>query len=91
MASARAVLPAVAFAASPYEAVDGAAATVIVTEWDAFRALDLAELRQRMEGDVLVDLRNIYRPEAAEAAGLFYTGVGRGQLVEPAELSVAAE
>nr|AGU11271.1 UDP-glucose/GDP-mannose dehydrogenase family, NAD binding domain [uncultured organism] len=91
MVSARAMLPNVDFATSPFDAVNGATATVIVTEWDAFRALDLSELRQRMDGNVLVDLRNIYRPEAAEAAGLFYSGVGRGQLIEPVQLSAAAE
>ncbi|MBB5709931.1 UDP-glucose dehydrogenase family protein [Sphingomonas xinjiangensis] len=91
MSSARALLPNVEFVTSPYDAVDAAAATVIVTEWDAFRALDLRNIRERMAGDVLVDLRNIYRPEAAEAAGLFYFGVGRGQLSEPAELRAAAE
>jgi len=91
MAAARPLLPNVAFATSPYEAAEDAAALVIVTEWDAFRALDLAQLRSRMAGDALVDLRNIYRPEAVEAAGFAYTGVGRGTLPGPGEFSVAAE
>ena len=91
MAAARPMLPNVAFATSPYEAADGAAALVIVTEWNAFRALDLEALHARMEGDVLVDLRNIYRPDTVEAAGFTYTGVGRGLAVAPEALAIAAE
>ena len=91
MAAARPLLPNVEFATSPYEAAEGAAALVIVTEWDAFRALDLTQLRKRMAGHALVDLRNIYRPEAVEAAGFAYTGVGRGTLSMAEEFSVAAE
>jgi UDPglucose 6-dehydrogenase len=91
MAAARPLLPNVEFATSPYEAAEGAAALVIVTEWDAFRALDLSQLRKRMAGAALVDLRNIYRPEAVEAAGFAYTGVGRGTLPPAEEFSVAAE
>jgi UDPglucose 6-dehydrogenase len=44
-----------------------------------------------MEGDVLVDLRNIYRPDTVEAAGFTYTGVGRGLAVAPEALAIAAE
>jgi UDPglucose 6-dehydrogenase len=91
MAAARPLLPNVEFATSPYEAAEGAEALVIVTEWDAFRALDLTQLRKRMSGHALVDLRNIYRPEAVEAAGFTYSGVGRGTLPPAEELSVAAE
>ncbi|MBO9621719.1 MAG: UDP-glucose/GDP-mannose dehydrogenase family protein [Sphingomonas sp.] len=90
MAAARPLLPGVEFATSPYEAADGASALVIVTEWDAFRALDLGQLRNRMAGNALVDLRNIYRPEAVEAAGFTYTGVGRGTSATE-ELAIAAE
>ncbi|HVJ02724.1 MAG TPA: UDP binding domain-containing protein, partial [Sphingomonas sp.] len=90
MAAARPLLPGVEFATSPYEAAEGAAALVIVTEWDAFRALDLTQLRNRMTGNALVDLRNIYRPEAVEAAGFAYTGVGRGTYATE-ELAIAAE
>ncbi|QDP18855.1 UDP-glucose dehydrogenase family protein [Sphingomonas xanthus] len=59
---------------------DGADALVIVTEWDEFRALNLKELAGRMRGRMLVDLRNIYDRAEAEAAGLEYQGVGRGQV-----------
>ena len=60
-----------------YEAMDGADALVIVTEWDAFRALDLNRAKSLLNEPVLVDLRNIYPREAVEKAGFRYTSVGR--------------
>jgi UDPglucose 6-dehydrogenase len=51
---------------------------VIVTEWDEFRALDLAAIAGAMRGKALVDLRNVYEKAEAERAGLTYFGVGRG-------------
>jgi UDPglucose 6-dehydrogenase len=74
---AKALMPDLTYCADPYEAATGADAVVIVTEWDAFRAIDLKRLKAAMAGDVLVDLRNIYRREAAAAAGFAYTAVGR--------------
>jgi UDPglucose 6-dehydrogenase len=50
---------------------------VIVTEWDAFRALDLARVRELANEPVLVDLRNIYNPEDVRARGFKYASVGR--------------
>jgi UDPglucose 6-dehydrogenase len=72
-----ALLPGAAWAADPYEAAAGADAVVVVTEWNMFRGLDLARLRAAMAGDVLVDLRNVYNPAEAAAAGFAYQGVGR--------------
>ncbi len=77
MDSARPLMPEVTMAGDPYSAIDGADAVVIVTEWDAFRALDLARVKQLAKAPVLVDLRNIYRPEDVRAAGFAYTSVGR--------------
>ncbi|WP_375391625.1 UDP-glucose dehydrogenase family protein [uncultured Sphingomonas sp.] len=77
MEAARALLPDLTYCRDAYEAADGADAVVIVTEWDAFRALDLDRLKGAMQAPVLVDLRNIYRREAVEAAGFRYTAVGR--------------
>ena len=59
------------------DAIDGADVLVVLTEWNEFRALDLAAARQRMRGDVLVDLRNIFNGRTAREAGFKYTGVGR--------------
>ncbi len=64
-------------ATSAYEVAEGADAVMIVTEWDAFRALDLARLKQVMAAPVLVDLRNVYRRDEVEGAGFTYTAVGR--------------
>ncbi|GAA3718781.1 UDP-glucose 6-dehydrogenase [Sphingomonas cynarae] len=74
---AKALMPDLIYCADPYDAATGADAVVIVTEWDAFRAIDLKRLKAAMAGDVLVDLRNIYRREAAEAVGFTYAGIGR--------------
>jgi UDPglucose 6-dehydrogenase len=77
MEQAKPLLPGVVFCSGPYEAVEGADALVIVTEWDAYRALDLDRIRQAMKDAVVVDLRNIYRPEEMAAKGFRYSGVGR--------------
>jgi UDPglucose 6-dehydrogenase len=71
------VLSDVTYCASPREAAKGASAAVIVTEWDAYRALDLAQLKSLLAEPVLVDLRNVYERETVEAAGLRYVAVGR--------------
>jgi len=72
-----ALLPGVAWCDDAYEAADGADALVILTEWNEFRALDLARLAGAMRGRVMVDLRNIYLPEDARSAGFAYSSVGR--------------
>ena len=79
MELAKVIMPAVEMADSSYKAAKEADAVVIVTEWDAFRALDLKKLAQVMKGRVLVDLRNIYNPSEIAQTGLIYTSVGRNQ------------
>jgi UDPglucose 6-dehydrogenase len=71
------LMPDVQMADSPYAAIEGADAVAIVTEWDAFRALDLARVKELAKAPVLVDLRNIYRPEDVRARGFTYASVGR--------------
>jgi UDPglucose 6-dehydrogenase len=78
MPAAKAALRNVTFGADAYEAAKGADAAVIVTEWAVFRTLDLPRLKSVLRQPVLVDLRNVVKPDAADAAGLQYTGVGRG-------------
>jgi UDPglucose 6-dehydrogenase len=68
---------AVVFAGNAYDAARGADAVVLVTEWNEFRRLDLARLRRNLRRRVLVDLRNVYDPEAARRLGFEYTSVGR--------------
>jgi UDPglucose 6-dehydrogenase len=72
------MLPGVAWCESALDAVKGAHALAVVTEWNEFRALDLDEAKSRMAGNALVDLRNIFQPAAARAAGFVYAGIGRG-------------
>ena len=64
-----------------YEALDGADALVIVTEWKAFRSPDLRRIRDTLKTPVIFDGRNIFEPAAIEAAGLAYYGIGRGRSV----------
>jgi UDPglucose 6-dehydrogenase len=78
MGEAAHLLPDVQMTDSAYAAAEGADAVVIVTEWDPFRALDLDRLKAAMAQPVLVDLRNIYRPEDMAARGFRYSGIGRG-------------
>jgi UDPglucose 6-dehydrogenase len=61
----------------PYACAENADALVIVTEWEQFRALDFDRLKQVMTQPVLVDLRNIYRPEEMARHGFVYDSVGR--------------
>jgi len=77
MELARPLMPEVQMADSPYAAIEGADAVAIVTEWDAFRALDLARVKELAKAPVLVDLRNIYRPDDVRALGFTYVSVGR--------------
>ena len=74
---AKQVLENVDYADSAYAAMEGADAVVIVTEWDAFRALDLKRMKSLLKSPVFVDLRNIYPAEEVFQAGLQYTSVGR--------------
>ena len=77
MAPAQRMMTELTYCKDAYEAATGADAVVIVTEWDAFRALDLPKLKSIMAAPVLVDLRNIYRRDDVEQAGFAYTAVGR--------------
>jgi UDPglucose 6-dehydrogenase len=77
MEQAKPLLPGVRFCKDPYEATEGADVLVIVTEWDAYRALDLDRIHQTMKSPIVVDLRNIYRPEEMAAKGFRYSSVGR--------------
>ncbi len=74
---ARKVLDNVTYCEGPYETMEGADALVIVTEWDAFRALDLQRASKLLKSPVLLDLRNIYPRELAEDAGFAYHAIGR--------------
>lgn len=78
MQTAAQLLRRVRFCSDSYDAAAGADLLVIVTEWNEFRMLDMRKIRQRMRTPNLLDCRNIYDPEAMEALGFRYTGIGRG-------------
>ncbi|GEO82081.1 UDP-glucose dehydrogenase family protein [Pararhodospirillum oryzae] len=80
MAEAAKHLSGVEYAENAYQCMDGADALVILTEWNEFRALDLARARTLLREPVVVDLRNIYNPEDMEAQGFRYSSVGRRQI-----------
>ena len=77
MESAREVLRDVEYAADPYACLEGADAMVLVTEWDMLRGLDLDRVKAALKEPVVVDMRNIYRPEEMKRVGLRYVSVGR--------------
>ena len=74
---AKLVLTDVDYAADPYDCVANADVTVLMTEWDAFRGLDMDRIRAAMAVPVLVDLRNVFRPDEMARRGIAYTSVGR--------------
>jgi UDPglucose 6-dehydrogenase len=77
MGQARPLLEGVEYAGDAYACVAGADAAALVTEWEEFRALDLERVRAAMRSPVMVDLRNVYRPEDMAKAGFTYLSVGR--------------
>ncbi|WP_312782833.1 UDP-glucose/GDP-mannose dehydrogenase family protein [Brevundimonas sp.] len=77
MHEAAKLLEGVVFRDGPYDAVEGADVVVIMTEWDQFRALDLDRIKLLLKQPVMVDLRNVYRPEDMKARGFRYTSIGR--------------
>ncbi|MEM9755305.1 MAG: UDP binding domain-containing protein, partial [Pseudomonadota bacterium] len=86
-----ALLPGVTWMDDPYEAAREADLLVILTEWNEFRALDLLRLRQTMRTPKLADLRNVYAPSDAEAAGFSdYAAVGRARSAQPELRAVKA-
>ena len=78
MDEARKHLDGITYCDGPYHAVEGADVAVILTEWNAYRALDLARLKDTMNAPVLVDLRNVYAPETVRSLGFAYASIGRG-------------
>lgn len=77
MTEARHLLSDVIYADGAYEAIEGSDALVIITEWDEFRALDLHRIKTLLKTPIIVDLRNIYRPETMKEQGFTYANIGR--------------
>ena len=77
MKQARSVLESIEYADNPYSCIESADALVIVTEWEPFRALDLDRVKALLKKPVVVDLRNVYRPEDMQRRGFIYHSIGR--------------
>ena len=67
----------VEFTDDPYDCIKGADALVIITEWDQYRALNLKRVKESLKSPVIVDLRNIYKPEEMAELGFHYVSIGR--------------
>jgi len=76
-AEAEKLMPDLEYCIDAYEAMQGADALVLITEWNEFRGLDLGRVRELLRTPVVVDLRNIYKPEEMAKAGLVYHSIGR--------------
>jgi UDPglucose 6-dehydrogenase len=83
MTHARTILNDVSFAPDPYACAEGADALVVMTEWKEFRTLDPVRIKSLLKRPIIVDLRNIYRPETMAEHGFTYISVGRPK-VDPA-------
>jgi UDPglucose 6-dehydrogenase len=77
MVEARHYLPEIEYAVDEYDAIKGADAMVIITEWNQFRALDMDKVRALLNFPKIADLRNVYEPEDMRELGFEYIGVGR--------------
>jgi UDPglucose 6-dehydrogenase len=92
-AEAEKLMPELEYCIDAYEAMRGADALVLITEWNEFRGLDLGRVRELLRTPVVVDLRNIYKPEEMAKAGLLYHSIGRPSGAppkRPAELRAIA-
>lgn len=78
MGEAKTLLKDITWCNGPYAAMQDADVAVILTEWNEFRALDIQQMKKALKQPVLVDLRNIYRPDEMARAGFRYVSVGRG-------------
>ena len=91
MEQAKLVVNDIDYCDGPYVCAENADALVIVTEWEQFRALDFDRLKQVMARPVLIDLRNVYRPEEVIRSGFTYDSIGRPSAAQEIQESVAAE
>ncbi|MBM3511196.1 MAG: UDP-glucose/GDP-mannose dehydrogenase family protein [Alphaproteobacteria bacterium] len=77
MKEGEAMLPGAVWCANAYDAIQGADALAIVTEWNEFRGLDLGRVKKLLKQPIFIDLRNIYKPEELASAGFDYHSIGR--------------
>jgi UDPglucose 6-dehydrogenase len=89
MENARTLAPGVKLCASAYEAIDNADVTVIVTEWDEFKSLDLNQIRSIVKTPIIVDLRNIHQETEMIAAGIIYHSIGKKHSTATPDTTIA--
>jgi len=77
MHEAEKLLPGAVFCKDAYDAMTGADAVAILTEWNQFRNLDIKRMKTLLKSPIMVDMRNIYSPADMAAAGFKYTCIGR--------------
>ena len=80
----------ITYCQNEYEAIEGADALVILTEWNQFRSLNLPRVKELLNEPYFFDLRNIYKREMMEKAGFYYFGVGQGKRDEWTEIQQQA-
>jgi UDPglucose 6-dehydrogenase len=86
MGEAKKLMPDIFYCRDAYETMEGADALVLLTEWNEFRALDLGRVRNLLASPLVIDLRNIYRPDEMAAADLAYVSIGRSPTAAQPEL-----
>jgi len=89
MTEAAPLLPGVAWCDGAYDAMEGADAVVIITEWNEFRLLDFGRMRSSLRQPLMIDLRNIYNSAEMAAAGFVYHSIGRPEQTAAAKAAVA--
>jgi UDPglucose 6-dehydrogenase len=82
------LLPDVVWFDDPYQAMEGADVLVLMTEWNAYRALNMAKIKKLLKDPVIVDLRNVYKPHEMIDTGITYVSIGRGEpgMAQPSTL-----
>ena len=86
MGEAKKLMPDIFYCRDAYQTMEDADALVLLTEWNEFRALDLGRVRNLLASPLVIDLRNIYRPDEMAAAGLAYVSIGRSPTAAQPEL-----
>jgi UDPglucose 6-dehydrogenase len=90
MTEAQRLMPDLVYCRDAYQTMAGAAALVLLTEWNEFRGLDLSRVKRLLASPLVIDLRNIYQPAEMAAAGLSYLSIGRpAQRARPALRALA--
>jgi len=90
MGEAQKLMPDLVCCHDAYQAMEGAAALVLLTEWNEFRGLDLGRVERTLASPLVIDLRNIYQPQEMAAAGLSYLSIGRPAYRAPPPLRALA-